>query len=138
MLGTVRAFSDEVREAMPKRIERVLKSCCDAMGASYSYEYLWRYPVTSNDPDQTRYARALAENTFDAERVITADKLMGAEDFSFFAQRVPACFYTVGCQGGASTAIPHHSSTFDIDERALPTGVAMMAALAFDAPCNAP
>jgi metal-dependent amidase/aminoacylase/carboxypeptidase family protein len=63
---------------------------------------------------------------------------MGAEDFSFFAQRVPACFYTLGAQGGTNTANPHHSSTFDIDERTLSTGVAMMAALAFDAPRNAP
>jgi amidohydrolase len=123
---------------MPERIERVLKSCCDAMGAAYSFDYLWRYPVTANDPEQTRYARALAERTFGAERVITADKLTGAEDFSFFAQRVPACFYTLGAQGGASTANPHHSSTFDIDEAALPTGVAMMAALAFNAPRSAP
>ena len=138
MLGTVRAFSDGVREAMPERIERVLKSCCDAMGAEYKFDYLWRYPVTSNDPEQTRYARALAESSFGEQRVITADKLMGAEDFSFFAQRVPACFYTLGAQGGESTANPHHSSTFDIDEHALRTGVAMMASLAFDAPRSAP
>jgi len=63
---------------------------------------------------------------------------MGAEDFSFFAQRVPACFYTLGASGGPQTSNPHHSSTFDIDEAALPTGVAMMTALAFDAPLNAP
>ena len=138
MLGTVRAFSDEVRQAMPGRIERVLKSCCDAMGAQYTFEYLWRYPVTANDPAQTQYARGLAENVFGAERIITADKLMGAEDFSFFAQQVPACFYTLGAQGGEQSANPHHSSTFDIDERALRTGVAMMAALAFDAPQSAP
>jgi amidohydrolase len=138
MLGTVRAFSEEVRNKMPERIERVLKSCCDAMGASYDYEYLWRYPVTSNDADQTRYARALAARVVDAERIVTADKLMGAEDFSFFAQRVPACFYTLGARGGESTSNPHHSSTFDIDESALPTGVAMMATLAFDAPRNCP
>ncbi len=138
MLGTVRAFSDAVREAMPDRIERVLKSCCDAMGASYEYTYLWRYPVTSNDPDQTRYARLLAERMAGAQGVVTADKLMGAEDFSFFAQRVPACFYSLGAHGGANSASPHHSSTFDIDERALGTGVRMMAALAFDAPRNAP
>lgn len=138
MLGTVRAFSDRVREEMPERIERVLKSCCDAMGAQYNFEYLWRYPVTANDPDQTRYARALGERTFGDGRVITADKLTGAEDFSFFAQRVPACFYTLGAQGGPSTANPHHSSTFDIDEGALPAGVAMMTALAFDAPRSAP
>jgi amidohydrolase len=138
MLGTVRAFSEDVRSAMPERIERVLKSCCDAMGAKYEYEYLWRYPVTSNDPDQTKYARALAQGMFGDERIVTADKLMGAEDFSFFAQRVPACFYSLGARGGTSTSNPHHSSTFDIEESSLATGVAMMAALAFDAPRHAP
>lgn len=138
MLGTVRAFSDDVRKAMPERIERVLKSCCEAMGASYDFNYLWRYPVTANDPQQTQYARALAAEVVPEDRIVTADKLMGAEDFSFFAQRVPACFYSLGARGGESTANPHHSSTFDIDERALPVGVRMMAALAFDAPRNAP
>jgi amidohydrolase len=138
MLGTVRAFSDDVRKAMPERIERVLKSCCDAMGADYSFDYIFRYPVTENDVDQTRYVRALAERAFGIERVVTAGRLMGAEDFSFFAQRVPACFYTLGACGGDSSSNPHHSSTFDIDESALPLGVAMMTELAFDAPRNAP
>lgn len=138
MLGTVRAFSPDVRAAMPERIERVLRSCCDAAGAKYAFEYLWRYPVTSNDADQTAYARALAANLVGPERVLDADRLMGAEDFSFYAQRVPACFYTLGAQSGPATAHPHHSSFFDIDESALPTGVAMMTALALDAARNAP
>lgn len=138
MLGTVRAFSDDVRNAMPQRIERVLKACCEETGASYAFEYLWRYPVTANDPEQNRYAQTLAERTIGEQRVFAAEKLMGAEDFSFFARRVPACFYTLGANGGPSTGNPHHSSTFDIDEAALPSGVAMMTALAFDAPRNAP
>jgi amidohydrolase len=138
MLGTVRAFSGEVRDAMPGRIERVLRGCCDASGADYRYRYLWRYPVTANDPDQTAYARALAERTIGAQRVVAADALMGAEDFSFFAERMPTCFYTLGVASGESTSHPHHSSLFDIDERALPTGVAMMTALALDAATNAP
>jgi amidohydrolase len=138
MLGTVRAFSADVRDEMPKRIERILRSCCDGSGANYTFDYLWRYPVTSNDPEQTRYARALATETVAEDLVVDATMLMGAEDFSFFAQRVPACFYTLGCSGDRNTSHPHHSSLFDIDEAALPNGVAMMAALAFDAPRNAP
>jgi metal-dependent amidase/aminoacylase/carboxypeptidase family protein len=138
MMGTVRSFSDEVRNAMPERIERVLRACCDATGAHYTLDYLFRYPVTANDPAQTRYVRALAERTFGNERVLDVAALMGAEDFSFFAQRVPATFYTLGCQGGPSSAHPHHSSLFDLDENALPTGVAMMTALALDAARNAP
>jgi amidohydrolase len=138
MMGTVRAFSDELRDSMAGRIERILKASCDAAGAAYDYQYLKRYPVTANDPDQTHYAETLARNILGDARVFAADKLMGAEDFSFFAQRVPACFYTLGARGNSQTAHPHHSSTFDIDEAALPAGVAMMTALAFDAPANAP
>jgi amidohydrolase len=138
MMGTVRAFSEDVRAAMAERIERVLHACCDASGATYDYAYFDRYPVTANDADQTRYARELARATFGDERVVDAAMLMGAEDFSFYAQRVPACFYTLGCSGGPQTSHPHHSSLFDIDEAALPTGVAMMTALALDAPRHAP
>lgn len=138
MLGTVRAFSEEVRDGMSERIERVLRSCCDAAGAQYDFAYFDRYPVTSNDASQTQYARALARSIFGDERVFEASRLMGAEDFSFFAQRVPACFYTLGCQSGPTTSHPHHSSLFDIDEAALPAGVAMMTALALDAPRSAP
>ncbi len=138
LLGTVRSFNDAVRASMPERIERVLKSCCESMGAQYDFQYLWRYPVTVNDAEQTQYARALAERTIGPDRVVTADMLTGAEDFSFFAQRVPACYYSLGVRGGPESSHPHHSSLFDIDEAALPTGVAMMAALAFDAPVNAP
>jgi amidohydrolase len=138
MLGTVRAFSNEVRESMPKRIERVLRSCCDQSGATFDFKYLWRYPVTANDRAQTQYARELAVTTVGETMVVDAAMLMGAEDFSFFAERVPACFYTLGASGNADTSHPHHSSLFDIDEAALPNGVAMMTALAFDATRNAP
>jgi amidohydrolase len=138
MLGTVRAFDDAVRRALPDQIEQVLRGCCAASGATYEYNYLWRYPVTVNDSAQNAYARALAEATIGAEHVADASALMGAEDFSFFAQRVPAAFYQLGCNGGPDTAHPHHSGLFDIDERALATGVAMMTALALDAGRNAP
>jgi amidohydrolase len=138
MLGTVRAFNDEVRAAMTERIERVLRSCCSASGADYAFTYQRRYPVTENDPVQTQYARALARASFGDDRVVEARRLMGAEDFSFYAQRVPACFFTLGSQGGPQSSHPHHSGLFDIDESCLPAGVAMMAALAFDAPRNAP
>jgi amidohydrolase len=138
LLGTVRAFDADVRAKMAERIERVLRGVCESSGATYTFEYLRRYPVTSNDAEQTRYVRALAEREIGERRVMEAPRLMGAEDFSFFAERVPACFYSVGCNGGPASAFPHHHAKFDIDERALETGVRMMTALALDAPVNAP
>ncbi len=144
LLGTVRAFDATVRGKMAERIERVLRGVCEASGASYSFEYLWRYPVTSNDAVQTQYVRALAEQTLGAANVVSAERHMGAEDFSFFAQRVPACFFMLGsCRMVAGepdkrTSFPHHHGKFDIDEAALTTGVTIMTALAFDAPTSAP
>jgi amidohydrolase len=138
LLGTVRAFDAGVREKMAERIERVLRGICESSGATYAFEYLWRYPVTSNDAEQTRYARALAQRVVGEQRVADVPKLMGAEDFSFFAERVPACFFTIGSNGGPNSSFPHHHARFDIDESALETGVRMMTALALDAPAHAP
>lgn len=138
MLGTVRAFSEDVREQMARRIERVLRGCCEAAGARYRFVYIDRYPVTENDSAQTCYVRDVAREAVGDDRVREASRLMGAEDFSFYARRVPACFFTLGSQGGQRTAHPHHSGLFDLDENALPVGVAMMTALALDAPAHAP
>jgi amidohydrolase len=138
LLGTVRAFDAGVRAKMAERIERVLRGICESSGATYAFEYLWRYPVTTNDVAQTRYVKALAGHVVSAERVADVPQLMGAEDFSFFAERVPACFFTIGSNGGPDSAWPHHHARFDIDESALQTGVRMMVALALDAPQNAP
>jgi amidohydrolase len=136
--GTVRAFNPDVRQAMEERIERVLAGVCAASGATYDFEYLWRYPVTSNDTEQTQYARALAETTLGAQHVTEFPRLMGAEDFSYFSERVPACFFQLGCRGGESTGYPNHHERFDIDERALEYGVRMMTALGSDAGKNSP
>jgi len=138
LLGTVRAFDHGVREKMAERIERVLRGVCDGSGATYTFDYLWRYPVTSNDATQTQYVRALADRTLGETRVVSAERHMGAEDFSFFAERVPACYFMLGSSRDARTSFPHHHGKFDIDEAALATGVEIMTALALDAPTHAP
>jgi len=138
MLGTVRAFDHGVRERMAERIERVLRGVCEASGATYTFDYQWRYPVTSNDAAQTEYLVDLATRTFGEARVVMLERHMGAEDFSFFAQRVPACYFVLGCSSGESTSFPHHHGKFDIDEAALATGVRAFVSLALDAPEHAP
>jgi amidohydrolase len=138
MMGTVRAFDAGVRERMAERIERVLRGVCETSGATYEFDYQWRYPVTSNDAAQTQFVRALAERTFGEERVVTSEKHMGAEDFSFFAELVPACYFVIGSSGSPATSFPHHHGKFDIDEAALETGVRIMTAIALNAPEGAP
>jgi amidohydrolase len=138
LLGTVRAFNPDVRAKMSERIERVLRGVCEGAGARYDFAYLWRYPVTSNDSEQTAYVWALAEREFGSKRVIRSERHMGAEDFAFFAQKVPACFALVGSCADERTGFPHHHERFDIDETALETGVRLLTAIALDAPTQAP
>jgi len=138
LLGTVRAFDDAVRKRMPELIERVLRGTCEAAGATYAFDYLFRYPVTSNDAAQTDYVRSLATATLGAANVVEGEMHMGAEDFSFFAERVPACYFVLGSRGGAATGFPHHHARFDLDEAALASGVRMMVALGLDAATSAP
>jgi amidohydrolase len=134
MLGTVRAYSAEVREAMKPRIETVLRGCCEAHGATYDYNYIKRYPVTSNDANEAAYVRLIAARELGEDRVEPSVPTMGAEDFSFMLEKRPGCFFFVGTRSDERTSAPHHSARFAIDERALETGVRMMTALAFDAP----
>ena len=96
------------------------------------------FPVTINDIDQAAYVSALAARVLGEEKSLQIPPVMGAEDFSFFAQRVPSCFFFVGSKGGPSTGFMNHHGKFDLDERAFETGIALMRALAFDAPHNAP
>jgi len=134
MLGTVRAFDPAVREQMKPRIEAVLKGCCESAGASYDYDYVWRYPVTVNNAAEAAYVAELAARTLGASRSVEFERTMGAEDFSFMLEQRPGCFFFVGAQSGPETAVAHHNAKFAIDERCLETGVQMMTALALDAP----
>lgn len=136
MLGTVRAFSPEVRSQMQPRIEAVLRGACEAHGAAYDFDYDWRYPVTANDPGEAAYVRALAARVLGEERSQEMKPTMGAEDFSFMLEQRPGCFFFLGTQSGESTSAPHHNARFAIDEAALETGVKMMVALALDAPAR--
>jgi amidohydrolase len=134
LLGTVRAFSADVRKQMEPRIEKILRGTCEAHGATYDLDYVWRYPVTSNDPEEAAYVRSLAARVLGTARSSEMTPTMGAEDFSFMLEQRPGCFFFLGTQSDETTAVPHHNARFAIDESALETGVQMMVALAMDAP----
>jgi amidohydrolase len=137
--GTIRSFDETVRAALQAQVRDVCTHACATAGATADVTLLNEgFPVTSNDPEQAAYITALAARLLGEARSVQSPQVMGAEDFSFFAQRVPACFFFVGSNGGPATAFMNHHGKFDLDERALETGVALMQAIAFDAPRNAP
>ena len=87
------------------------------------------YPALFNHPEKTALAKALAEEFLGKENVVDLSLRTTAEDFAYFAQRYPSCFYRLGTTGpdGKTFNAPVHNNCFDIDENALLTGVGLMA-----------
>jgi metal-dependent amidase/aminoacylase/carboxypeptidase family protein len=101
------------------------------MGAVCELEIRHGYPYLENEPALTARVRAAAEEYLGPENVVELDQWMAAEDFAYFSQAAPACFYRLGTRhedGRFASSV--HTPTFDIDEQALTTGPGLMAWLA--------
>ncbi len=130
--GTVRSFAEETRDAMEGRIRRIAEHTCAAANATCSLEWHASYPVTVNDPGEAAFVRDTLAAALGAERVVETPPVMGSEDFSYFAQVVPACFYFLGA-ADAAHPYPNHHPAFDIDEQAMATGIEAHVAVAIAA-----
>lgn len=129
--GTFRTMDEQWRNKAHEQILRIATETAHAYGAKADVEISRGYPVLYNHEALTRRSRHAAEEYLGKEQVVNLDMRMTAEDFAWFAQEMPACFYRLGTAGqnGAYTS-GVHTSTFDIDEQALITGMGMMAWLA--------
>ncbi len=93
------------------------------------------YPITYNDPDLGRRMLPTLERVAGTDRVVEALPRTGAEDFSYFQQRVPGLYFWLGVRPEnvvEADAAPNHSPRFILDEGALVLGVRAMANLAID------
>ncbi len=133
--GTVRAFDETVRRALPERIERLIRGVSEAMRLDYRFEYHWVYPPTVNDAAANVAVRDVARALVGTEKLVDPHEIvMWSEDMAFMQERRPGAYFLVGSRGPSVGAEPQHSARFDIDERALAVGYEMMLGLAFTAP----
>lgn len=129
--GTFRAMNEEWRAAALLRIEKMAKGIAEAMGGKCEVEISRGYPYLENNPELTRRIRAAAEEYVGKENVVELEISLGAEDFSYYSQIVPASFYRLGTRNEAKGISSYvHTPTFDIDEDALKIGPGLMAWLA--------
>lgn len=130
IVGTARYFRADLIDTLREE----LTNCCkiaEALGGSFDLKYVHDNPVLSNDPQAFELMRDAAVKVVGAKGVIDAPMEMGAEDFSFIAKAVPSCFAILGTEIANDTR-KLHTPTFDIDERALPIGAALLAQSALD------
>ena len=135
LLGTIRTFDPAMRREVAARLRRTAEGIAASAGATVTVDVQERTPVTSNDPALTaRMAATLARAAGPAGAGETRP-VTGAEDFGYFAERVPGLFVFVGVRpkGSPESAfVSNHSPKFFADEGALPVGTRALVALATD------
>lgn len=129
--GTVRTINPDVRKQMPEKIGRIVRGITEGLGATGILDYDWGYPPVVNDPAATDLVRRVGKAMLGEDHVVEQpEPSMGGEDFAFYLQQVPGCFYRLGT-GKPGVQMPSgHTPTFDINEDSLPTGAAMLAGIA--------
>jgi len=128
LTGTVRTFNPAVRTLVHQRIEEVAAGICQAFGASYEFSVPTSCQATINSPEGAALMQRVAEGVVGPEQIAQIDPMMVGEDMAEFLSRAPGCFVLVGAASPETGLFsPHHSPTFDFDERMLPTGVALLA-----------
>ncbi len=126
--GTFRTMDEEWRKIAHEKIRTICEHTALGMGGRCHVDIQVGYPYLENDPRLTQLARNSAEAYLGAENIEELPLWMGAEDFSFYSQEMPACFYRLGTRNeskGITSMV--HTSTFDIDEEALEIGCGLMA-----------
>ncbi len=131
--GTFRTMSEEWRAEAHQKIKHMVEQVCTKWGASADVNILKGYPFLVNDKELTERAKQAAITFLDQENVEELPMRMTAEDFAYYSQVVPSCFYRLGT-GNKARGITAgvHTATFDIDEKALETGSGLMAWLALN------
>jgi len=125
LTATIRYLEPGVQEALHAEIERAL-SVARSLGGDYEHRIVIGFPPMHNDADVASLIGAVATDLLGEEHLAPPEKSMGAEDFAFFSQLAPGAMFFLGCRIEDEPRFAHNSR-FDIDERCLPIGSAMLA-----------
>ena len=130
--GTFRTVDENWRAVAKKHIRRIVEDTCAAYGCTAEIEIPDGYPCVVNDKNVTQKAREFATEWLGEENIKTLEMRMTSEDFGFFTQKYPCSFYRFGVKAEINSKTGGlHSSTFQLDEKALETGTGGMAWLAW-------
>ncbi|MHB1576593.1 MAG: amidohydrolase [Candidatus Dormibacteria bacterium] len=131
MVGTVRAFREELRRQTEGRMDKIIRGITQGHGADYSFQYQYGYQPVVNDERVTGIVREALTRSLGEGSVIPATPTMGAEDFSAYQKMAPGVFFYVGAGNRAKGLTrQHHHGLFAIDEDCLGIGVQAMVATA--------
>ena len=127
--GTVRTFSMETLDMIEARMAVVAEHTCAAFGASCDFKFTRNYPPTVNHPAETEFIKRVLGGVVGASNVHAFEPTMGAEDFSFFLQAMPGCYFVIGNGEGEHRDGGHglgpcmlHNPSYDFNDDLIPLG----------------
>jgi amidohydrolase len=137
MLGTLRSLTAADEKLLVERVKQIATKTAEAQGATAEVKipYSSHYPVTFNDVKLTEKMLPSLQHTAGAENVLLRPPVTGAEDFSFYQEKVPGLFFFLGGMpkgGNPLTAPSHHTPDFYIDESGFALGVKALCNLTLD------
>ncbi len=132
LAGTFRTYNEAWRKEAHELIKKQVEGIAESLDAKAHVHIDKGYPFLSNDEALTGQAKSWAEELLGADNVVDLPMRPTAEDFSYYSQQVPACFYRLGVRNEAKNIVHGvHHPNFDIEPEALKTGMATMAWLAY-------
>lgn len=127
LMGTLRCMDESWRYKAHKLIEQQVKAIVEGMGATYDLLIDVGYPTVDSEPVLTEQCTHLANEFMGEENVEETELRMGAEDFGYYTQQIPGCFFRLGVRNEEQGIIHNvHTPKFNIDERAIEIGIGMM------------
>ncbi len=127
--GTVRTFTTDVLDLVERRMKAITEATCAAFEAGCEFSFHRNYPPTVNHVAETEYVRGLLGDVVGPAQVQEFEPTMGAEDFSFFLQQKPGCYFLIGNGDGEHREGGHglgpcmlHNPSYDFNDDLIPLG----------------
>lgn len=137
LVGTIRTLNPKARDHIYEALPRKVKGIAESMraDAEVTLPHGDNYPITFNDHDLTKQMLPTLIRTAGEEHVVYSKPVTGAEDFSFFQEKVPGLYLTVGGKPlhvAKEDAPAHHTPEFFVDDKGMKLGVELLTNLTLD------
>jgi metal-dependent amidase/aminoacylase/carboxypeptidase family protein len=135
MTGTIRTLDQQMRTDIHARVKRTADLVAKSFGASAEVDIRLGYPVTFNHAVLTAQMAPVLDRVSAGENAIVIKPVMGAKDFSYFANQIPALFIGLGVADDSKArgeSASNHPPYFYVNDKALPVGVKALSRLALD------
>jgi hippurate hydrolase len=129
LVGTVRCFSEDVRQKLERMIRQIAESEASAYGARVAIDHETLFAATVNTAEHARFVEEAAREVVAGDAIVrNPPPELGSEDFSFMLQRRPGCYFLIG-QGDAEHQAACHDVNYDFNDGILPMGAAIFTRL---------